>query len=277
MRVDLHLHSTASDGALTPTGVVQAALRRHLHAIALTDHDTADGVLPAQEAAQDTALRVISGIELSAHEDGVERHMLGYAFDPTHEALKALLERLKAWRVRRVHAILEKLARLGIVVESERVFALARGDSVGRPHVARALVAQGVVSTVEEAFQRYLANGASAFVPNELLSPAEAIQAIHQAGGVAVLAHPGKQSDYRALLQRLVPLGLDGVEVYYPDHSQRLIGELRAFAVKHGLLITGGSDFHSPDSSGDVQLGAPNLPKYFDPISAIEARAQRYR
>ncbi|PJF31518.1 MAG: hypothetical protein CUN51_04095 [Candidatus Thermofonsia Clade 1 bacterium] len=277
MRVDLHLHSTASDGALTPAEVVQAALKQRLQAIALTDHDTAEGILPAQAAAQGTALRVLSGIELSAEEDGAERHMLGYTFDPTHEALRTLLCRLKAGRVARIHAILEKLARLGVSLEPERVFALAQGDSVGRPHVARALVAKGVVSTVSEAFQRYLANGAAAFVPNARLSLEEAIQTIHQAGGVAVLAHPGRQADYRSLLQRLLPLGLDGVEVYYPDHSQRLINELRAFAVHHGLLITGGSDFHRRDSSGSVHLGAPYFPKHLDPVTAIETRAQRYR
>jgi len=277
MRVDLHLHSTASDGALTPAEVVQAALKHRLQAIALTDHDTAEGVSAAQSAAQGTALRVLAGIELSAEEDGIERHMLGYAFDPTHSALKALLDRLKAGRVARVHAILERLARLGVSLEADRVFAMAHGSSVGRPHVARALVAQGVVSTVSEAFQRYLANGAAAFVPNAQLSPEEAIQTIHQAGGVAVVAHPGRQQDYRALLGRLLPLGVDGVEVYYPDHSQRLIRELRAFAFQHDLLITGGSDFHRRDATGSIRIGAQGFPKNLDPVAAIEARAARYR
>ncbi|PJF37001.1 MAG: phosphatase [Candidatus Thermofonsia Clade 1 bacterium] len=277
MRVDLHLHSTASDGALTPAEVVQAALKHRLDAIALTDHDTVEGVIPAQQAAQGAPLRMIAGVELSAEEDGKERHVLGYAFDPSHAALNNLLARLKAGRIARIHAILEKLGRLGITVAPERVFALAQGGSVGRPHVARALVAQGVVSTVSEAFQRYLANGAAAFVPNARLSLEEAIAVIHQSGGVAVLAHPGRLADYRTLLTRLLPLGLDGVEVYYPDHGRALIRELRAFAFQHKLLITGGSDFHRRDATGSVRIGALGFPKDFDPIAAIEARAARYR
>ncbi len=277
MRVDLHLHSTASDGALTPAEVVQAALTHRLHAIALTDHDTAEGVLPAQKAAQGSALHVLAGIELSAEEDGAERHMLGYAFDPTHTALNSLLDRLKAGRIDRVHAILQKLAQLGVQLEAERVFAFARGGSVGRPHVARALVAQGSVGSISEAFQRYLANGAPAFVPHARLSLEEAIEAIHGAGGVAILAHPGRHPDYRTLLERLVPLGLDGVEVYYPDHSQRLIRELRAFAARHSLLISGGTDFHRRDADGSARIGALRFPKDLDPVTEIEVRAARYR
>lgn len=271
-RIDLHLHSTASDGAYAPEEVVQIALANQMDVIALTDHDTVGGVQRAQQAAQGTGLTVIAGVELSAEDEKLDRHILGYFLDVTHPAMLKLFATLREARVNRVVAMVEKLSALGITISVERVLEIAKGGSVGRPHVARAMLQQEAVNTLQEAFDRYIGDDQPAYVPHFQLSPRTALEAIHAAGGIAVLAHPGRYPDYRPILEELLPLGLDGLEVYYPDHPPGLITELRFQANKHNLWMTAGSDFHRREGDGSARIGTVRYPPDLNMVELLRAR-----
>jgi predicted metal-dependent phosphoesterase TrpH len=283
MRVDLHVHSTASDGLYAPAEVVRIALSKNMDVIALTDHDTIDGsaaaLAAAREATPASRLEVIAGVELSAEEDGADRHILGYLLDTESPTLKAALTELREARVHRADRIVQKLDELGVHVPLERVYALAGDGSVGRPHVARALIEQGTVGSVQEAFDRYLGNDGPAYVPHHRLTPADAIRLVHDAGGVAVLAHPGRleHGQPREIIEAMVPLGLDGLEVYYPDHTPALVEELRELARRFDLVMTVGSDFHRREGDGTARIGSVKTPADFDPVAALKARAARTR
>jgi hypothetical protein len=253
LRLDLHLHTTASDGLLNPSELVQLAQKHHLNAIAITDHDTTDGIAEAQQAAAGAPV-IIPGIELSAVEGDADVHMLGYYIRLDNSDFQSKLSQFQSDRLDRGYGMVEKLAALGKPIEWERVLTLANGGAVGRPHVARALVEAGHVGSVAEAFQLYLYTGGPAYVARPRLSPEAAVELIHQAGGVAVLAHPALVPEYDKLIERLIPSGLDGVEVVHPKNPQIARANLRGIAVRHNLIITGGSDFHRPgDSFGDSQ------------------------
>jgi 3',5'-nucleoside bisphosphate phosphatase len=276
-RVDLHMHSTASDGVYTPEEVVYMAHEKGLAAIALTDHDTVDGLAAAQHAAAILGFTVLSGVELSVEDATGDRHLLGYGINTTHPSLNGLLTTLKNDRVNRIHGMVEKLHRLGVKVSVERVFQIAAGGSLGRPHLARALLEMGAVSGLQAAFDKYIGEGRPAYVPHYQLHSALAIQTIHQAGGVAVLAHPGRYADYRPYVDEMLPLGLDGIEVYYPDHTPSLVEELRAVALKHNLLMTAGSDFHRREGDGSTRIGTVRYPETLDILADLNQRAARYR
>ncbi len=266
LRVDLHLHTTASDGQLRPVELVQLARKLHLNTIAITDHDTTDGLREAQQAAEGSPV-VVPGIELSAEENEVDVHMLGYFVQPDDTAFQTALTRFRSDRLNRGQAMVEKLVALGKPIQWERVLALADGGSVGRPHVARALLEAGHVGSVNEAFDIYLRHGGPAYVSRKRMSPEEAVALIHAAGGVAVMAHPGLVPDYLPMLERLVSAGLDGVEFNHPRNPPTVRENVRAVALKYHLILTGGSDFHRP---GDP-IGAYNAP-----VEALAAlRAQR--
>ncbi|MEZ4668194.1 MAG: PHP domain-containing protein [Anaerolineae bacterium] len=253
LRLDLHLHTTASDGLLKPTELVRLAQKQRLNAIAITDHDTTAGIAEAQLVAGGSPV-VIPGIELSAAEGNVDVHMLGYYIQPENTAFQTQLTQFQQDRLMRGHEMVVKLAALGKSIEWERVVAIADGGAVGRPHVARALLEAGHVSSVNEAFQIYLYTGGPAYVARQRLSPEDAVDFIHSAGGVAVLAHPALVADYMALLDRLIPAGLDGVEIQHPKNTEVVRDNLRGLAARHDLIITGGSDFHRPgDSFGNYQ------------------------
>lgn len=269
LRADLHLHTTASDGQLAPSDVIRRARDRRLEAVAITDHDTTAGIAEAQAAAG--TLLVIPGIELSAEDQKLDVHVLGYFVDGQNAAFQATLTRFRDDRARRGQRIVEKLAALGLPVAWERVLELADGGSVGRPHVARAMVEAGYVESTHEAFNRYLHNGGPAYVSRERLTPEAAIDLIHSAGGAAVLAHPGLLANYAAMVERLVPAGLDGVEVAHPKNPPILRDNLRALAARYNLIMTGGTDFHGPDSEAD--LGSITPPPGC--IAALQARATR--
>jgi 3',5'-nucleoside bisphosphate phosphatase len=256
--VDLHTHSTASDGTLPPQQVIDAAARCGLSAIALTDHDTIDGLGAAREVADRAGIRLVAGVELSAFEGDHEIHLL--ALHLVHlDSLQRHLTELRALRHIRAEQIVEKLNSLGVPVTLDEVLVESNGGSVGRPHVARALVARGVVQDFRDAFARYLGNNGSAFVPKHRLSIEDAIAIAHEAGGIAIWAHPG-DGGRRDRLEPLVAAGIDGVEVRHPSHSPEDVKRLTALTEFFGLVPSGGSDWHG-SSDGPRKLGTMNVPR----------------
>ena len=256
--VDLHMHSTASDGVLHPAEVVRLAQERGLRTIALTDHDTTDGLSEAIETGKQIGLEVIGGFEINSETDLGHLDFLAYGCDRDNAALQNQLLEIRDARMGRAKGMVRKLAELGVPVAWERVLHFA-GDaqSIARPHVARALVEAGHVASTQEAFDRYLNDNGPAYVHRLELKPQEVIDVIHQAGGVIVLAHPAHAGTTH-LIPQLAALGLDGVEVYYFDHTDAQQAELLALADKHRLLVTGGSDFHGDGTH--AELGSVPVP-----------------
>jgi 3',5'-nucleoside bisphosphate phosphatase len=246
--LDLHLHSNASDGRLAPADLVQAAVEARLDVIALTDHDTVAGVAPAQDAARQHPIDLIPALEVSSTWEATEIHVLGYFVDPAEPALVRHAEVASERRARRLEEMVDRLRDQGVDVAFDRVVALAGDEawSLGRPHLARALLEAGYVATVSEAFDRFIGNGHPAYLPTRLLDPGEAIELIHGAGGLAVWAHPPVYL-LDALLPRLAALGLDGLEVHRPRTPPDRVELLSAAARGVGLFVTGGSDWHGPD------------------------------
>ncbi len=254
-RADLHIHTTASDGQCTPEQVVEMARALGLRAIAITDHETTVGAQPAQRAAEGTGLTVIPGVEISTETSLGELHMLGYYIEP-RDGLEAKLHELREGRVLRAQRMVQRLAALGMRLEWEHVRELAAGESVGRPHIARALVERGYVENTDQAFALYIGSGGPAYVPRLRVTPLESIKMIRQAGGVPVVAHPLYVA---AIVPELVKAGLQGLEASYPGYSEEDMLYLRQMAEKYGLAQTGGSDFHGPDVS-PIEMGAATAP-----------------
>lgn len=255
--VDLHLHSTASDGMLPPAAVVSAARVVGLSAIALTDHDTVDGVEEARATAEHAGIRFVAGIELSAEEDGVEIHVLGLHLADIASLHDRLLE-LRAERIDRARAIVARLAELGVSISYDAVLAHAAGGAVGRPHVARAMLDAGVVRDFREAFDRYLGAARPAFIPKKKLTVADAVQLIHAAGGLAVWAHPGTHAG-DPLLSTVSAAGLDGLEVLHPSHGPDMVSRLTALCEARDLVPSGGSDWHATPGATRT-LGSQSVP-----------------
>lgn len=255
--VDLHLHSTASDGMLPPAAVVSAARVVGLSAIALTDHDTVDGVAEARATAEHAGIRFVAGIELSAEEDGVEIHILGLHLADVASLHDRLLE-LRAERMDRARAIVARLAELGVSISYDAVLAHAAGGAVGRPHVARAMMDAGAVRDFREAFDRYLGAARPAFIPKKKLTVADAVQMIHAAGGLAVWAHPGTHAG-DPLLSTVSAAGLDGLEVLHPSHGPEMVSRLAALCEARDLVPSGGSDWHATPGATRT-LGSQSVP-----------------
>ena len=246
---DLHTHSTFSDGTLAPDQVVELATTRGLTGIALTDHDNTGGVEQAQAAARGTGLTVLLGCELSAEHDGNPVHVLGYGFDPDEPAFAAKRAWIAEGRVTRARRMVERLRQLGAPVELDRVRELAGGGAVGRPHVARAMVEAGVVDDMAAAFgPDWIGTGGRAYVPKDTVTPVEAVELIHGAGGVVVLAHPSVHAGAAAVpepvIRAMAAAGLDGLEVDHPDQPPPDRAHWRALAAELGLEATGASDCH---------------------------------
>ncbi|MCS7172632.1 MAG: PHP domain-containing protein [Armatimonadetes bacterium] len=258
MRIDLHTHTTASDGLLSPRDLVYAAYRVGVGVLGVTDHDTVDGIPEALEAARGLGITVIPGVELSVEEGEEELHLLGYFVDFQADWFRELLAELRARRVDRIREMIRRLNELGIPLSLGEVARLGQG-AVGRAHVARALVAGGFVRTHAEAFERYIGRGKPAWVPRSTLSLERAIGAIREAGGIAVLAHPGRSSAL-ARVAALQAAGLEGIEVYYPEHTPHQVARLLALARELGLLVTGGSDYHGDGVSTGAALGGQYVP-----------------
>jgi predicted metal-dependent phosphoesterase TrpH len=260
--IDLHLHTTASDGRLSPAGLVERVAAAGITVMSVTDHDTVAGLAEARRAADAAGVELVDGIEVTAVHEGRDVHMLGYFIDPAAAAFNAFLVEQRHRRIDRVREIGMRLERLGAVIDVDALLqrpSHTPGASVGRPVIARALVAAGHVASLQEAFDRFLATGRPAFVPRRGESPAMVVERIHAAGGVASMAHPGVTKQ-PAVLASLVAAGLDAVEVYHSDHPPEMQRELLAFAIDHHLLVTGGSDFHGDDSR-DRPLGRVSLPR----------------
>jgi predicted metal-dependent phosphoesterase TrpH len=258
--VDLHCHSTASDGTLSPTEVVQLAKRSGLTALALTDHDTIAGCAEAAAAAKEIGIDFLPGIEISAEfpHPGT-MHILGYGVDPKSETLSKLTDTLIAGRDNRNPRIIAKLQELGLKITMEEVEQEAGGQVVGRPHIAAILLRKGYVKTIKDAFNKYLAQGAPAYFDKERLTPKQALQMIRDSGGLPVLAHAiqlrtENDAQLERIIKDLLDLGLVGIEVYHSDHNDDWIAKCEHFAKKYNLLKTGGSDFHGTNKT-HIKLG----------------------
>jgi hypothetical protein len=257
MRGDLHVHSTASDGTLSPADLVALALERGLRVLAITDHDSVEGVDEALAAAEGTGLLVIPALELSAAQGGHDVHMLGYFVDHHDPVLRQRLSELREARLARARAMVDQLNDAGFDVSITDVLALAEGGAVGRSHVARALVDAGHAEDIKDAFRRLIGRGKPFYVGKEARSAIEAIEIIRAAGGLPVVAHPGVSKD-DDILDELVAAGLAGIEAYHADHTSEQREHYARVARHHGLLVTGGTDFHGASAPnpalGDVAL-----------------------
>lgn len=260
--IDLHVHSIYSDGCDTPAELVKLALSSGVKALALTDHDTTDGVEDFILACKEASLPGIVGVELSAHVSSGTLHILGLGFNPSDKPLMDALVRIRNSREERNHRILEKLNQLGVALTWEEVQSFAGDEVVGRPHFAQAMIARGMAESVAEVFERFLQKGAPAYVDRFRPSPAECVELIRNAGGIPVVAHPlSWEYDIPALEAGLLELkeaGLLAIEAYHSSHSGGDVVELLRLANKHKFLVTGGSDYHGSAVKPNVRLGLGN-------------------
>jgi predicted metal-dependent phosphoesterase TrpH len=278
-KVDLHTHTIASDGTFTPRELVETAARRGLRVLAITDHDSTEGIAEALTTARSTHLELWPGVEISTDVPGGEVHILGYMIDHLDRVLQETLRKLRESRLGRARRMVDKLGALGMRVSWERVQEIAGAGAVGRPHVAQAMLEQGYVDSIAEAFNRYIGRNGPAYVERYRLTPEEAVQLIVRAKGLASLAHPvnvgptsdtGEQLDLEALLPRLVPAGLAGIEVYYAGYTPEITKRLLQYAARWSLMGTGGSDFHG---RGALTIGVGEVPV---PESVIEQVRERH-
>lgn len=260
-KIDLHLHSTCSDGTTSPEDVVRRASAHGLKAISLTDHDCVDGVEAAGDAGMRLGVEVIAGVELSTTLEGKDIHILGYFVDCAHASLRRYLQVFRDERHRRAERTVNRLKQLGVNLSMETVLAKAGGGVIGRPHIADALVEEGFVFSISEAFQKYLGYNRPAYEKKYVLSPQEAVELIRNAGGLACLAHPGiyNRDD---LLPDLIACGLDGIEVVHAKHTPEQVRRYSEFADLYGLLKAGGSDCHG-GGRGESTMGTVTVPYAF--------------
>jgi predicted metal-dependent phosphoesterase TrpH len=259
MRIDLHVHTNASDGLLAPAELVRKAREAGLSALGIADHDTVNGIGEAFDAAAIEGIMLVPGVEINAYHGDFEYHILGYFIDHRDARLAVALAELRAARVRRMQVIVSRLGELGMEVSPEEILAVSGDASVGRPHIARVMVSKGHVSSIREAFDRFIGEGKPAYAPRSKLTPAEAIALIKAAGGLTVLAHPGLWGGDE-LIPQLAAWGIVGLEVYTPDHTGEQIGRYRRFAKELGLIATGGSDFHGWNTSSGCTFGVGRTP-----------------
>ncbi len=275
--VDLHLHTTASDGVLTPSQMVNYAKSKGLLAIAITDHDTIEGLEEGLLEGERIGLEVIPGIEISAEHSPGSMHLLGFFLDIHHPTLKERLGYLQRARAERNPRMAEKLNKLGIDITFDEVLKASGGGQVGRPHFAQVLMEKGYVRSFQEAFDRFLKKGASAYVEKMRFSAEESIHFINEANGVAVLAHPNTlqvngYSELENLILRLVKTGLRGIEAYYPEHSALQVAQYKTLAERHGLLVTGGTDYHGIEKNGlDIGVGRGEMKLPYSIVENLKA------
>jgi len=266
-KADLHIHTTASDGNSTPAEIVKLAAEQKLDVISITDHDSIAGLEEAIAAADELEIEVIPGTEITASYGEREAHLLAYGFDTVNaDFLKLMMEHRKA-RVDRGKWILDKLSREGLDLDIDEVRAEANGSNIGRPHIASVLINKGYVASFKEAFIRYLSNQQLGVIPSDYFAHHEVIETVKAAGGATIIAHPGQMYSKQEL-EELVEAGVDGIEVVHPSHNYELQKKMEAFADKHNLLSTGGSDFHG--QSQDYQ-------KYFGVVTISTEKVNRMK
>ncbi len=259
--VDLHSHTTASDGTLAPRELVRLAARHGVRVLAVTDHDSTGGIAEAMDEARHLPpLEIVPGLEINCDVPGAEIHVLGYCLDWEAPWFQEFLGAQREERRQRIYRIAERLAALGVPIDPEAVFALVKEGSAGRPHVAQAMVDRGYVKSVREAFDRYLSLNGPANVPRKRLTPVEAVRVIRRSRGVPVLAHPGL-AHRDEVIPELIEAGLLGLEAFYPEHSAGQITAYREMCSRLGLIATGGSDFHGPRVGGVRHPGAQPVPE----------------
>ncbi len=260
-KVDLHIHSTASDGRLSPTEIVHKSVEIGLTIIAIADHDSVDGIAPALVATKAFPwLRVIPCVEISTDVPSGEVHVLGYFVDYTDHELEATLERMRNSRRERALGIIAKLGNLSISIDWERVREIAGSGSIGRPHIAQAMLEKSYIATLKEAFSKYIGRCGPAYVEREKMLPQEAVELILQANGLPVLAHPLTISDPEMMIVELKAAGLVGIEAYCNGYTVKEINKLVSLADRHNLIATGGSDYHGLEASNETVIGGVDVP-----------------
>jgi len=267
---DLHLHTNFSDGTFTPEELAGHGARLGFAALALTDHDSVEGCARMGAACAAAGIEFIPGTELTAELDGTELHVLGYFLDTNNEKLLMEIAKFQTVRQQRIHQMVARINEMGVPLEVESVFSLANCKSPGRPHVARALVKAGLVKNLDEAFERFLKKNRPAWVPKSKISALDAIELVHQAGGLAVMAHPGlNRTD--EVIPALVEAGLDGIECFHTKHSTAMSAHYLEIADKFHLLVTGGSDCHG-FSKGKPLIGGVKLP--YEHVEKMKAKVE---
>lgn len=272
-KIDLHMHTTASDGASTPAELVERCVDLGLEIIAVTDHDNVTNVEKAQNLGKENGLKVISGIEISTYRGEAEYHILGYFVDLENDALLGLTEAILDSRVERTYKMVEKLTEMGYPLDFADVKKFATGVSLGRPHIARAMIEKGYIEEIGDAFtQEFIAGGGKAYAEKKNVLPAEAIEVILKAGGIPVIAHPYIINHGKALtkeeISRLKDVGLKGVEVYQTKHNKKTTKKYKKIAEDLGLLVTGGSDYHGENSPGILPGDTGMTQEEFDQLES---------
>jgi predicted metal-dependent phosphoesterase TrpH len=261
--IDLHIHTCESDGKYTPEEIVARAALAGLKVMSICDHDTTKGVATALEAAKNfPELTVIPGVEISTDVPSGEVHILGYFIDYDGNELCTILKSMQSSRVERAHKMIAKLTKLGIRIDWPRVREIAGDGTVGRPHIARAMLEKGYISSIKDAFVRYIGRGGPAYVEWEKMTPARAVALVVRSHGLPVLAHPLTVTAPEALVGELVPAGLAGIEAFYDDNSAEQIEWVVNLARRNRLLVTGGSDYHGLDEAAETPVGGAPVPDW---------------
>ena len=261
MKYDLHLHTTGSDGRLTPTELVKLARTRGLKIIAVTDHDSVGGIDEAiKEALNEPPITIIPGVEINTDLASGELHVLGYFINYVDPELVASLGKIRESRVGRAEKMVDKLHGLGVQVEWQRILDLARGDSICRPHIAQAMLEKGYVSSEREAFDKYIGRNGPAYVEREKVKPVDAVEIIRKAGGLPVLAHPADIQGLDNMIKELIEAGLVGLEVYYGQYDKATVDRLIRIAQNYKLIMTGGTDYHHFQDNHEVPMGSVDIP-----------------
>ncbi len=267
---DLHLHSYYSDGNMSPQALVQRAHQLDLAAVSITDHDTILGQEESLRAGKKYRVEVLTGIEFSMREDGLNIHIIGYLIDPANPALVKNVDKLGQARVGRAKMIVDKLMAYGLEIPFQDILEKAGEGTIGRPHIAQVLVKRGLVRSIQEAFGRYIGDGGPCYVPKTVLPSVRVFELIKEAGGVAIWAHPGKNILRRDLLERLCRFGIAGIEVWHPHHDLDIERKVHAAALEKGLIMTGGSDFHFREAM-QSDMGEVTVP--YETVTALKKAA----
>jgi predicted metal-dependent phosphoesterase TrpH len=268
---DLHLHTIFSDSTYTPDELVKEAAKAGLACIAVVDHDTVSGIEPTLECAITEDIEVIPGIELSTEYNGLEIHILGYLIDYQRKDLSEKLNFLKQNRIERIYKMVDKLKEMGIKLNPQSIFALVNQGTIGRLHIARAMFKEGLIGSIQEAFQKYIGDKCPAYVCGFRFSPAEAIKLIKDVGGIAVLAHPYSLNNDE-LIHQFINTGIMGLEVYYPEHTLAMTQNYLRLAKKYHLLITGGSDCHG-SAKLEIKIGSLKIP--YELVEKLKAAKEK--